>query len=71
MSVIKGSTKALNEITCDEPITRVVISGDEVVTVNPDSAWEINRVYTDYTYMGEPHKELIVVFTPKKNGHEP
>lgn len=59
----------LKEITCDDPITRIIISGDEVMTVNPDSAWEVDRIYTDYAPRNE-HKELIVVFKRKGADHD-
>ena len=55
----------LNEISCDNPITKIIISDDEVMTVNPSSAWEVSRIYTDYA-RGNDHKELIVVFRRKE-----
>lgn len=62
--MITENTHFLNEITCDDPVTRVIIGGDEVMSVNPDSDWEIDRIFTDYK-VGYNHKELIVVFKRK------
>ncbi len=55
----------LNEISCDSPITKIIISDDEVMTVNPNSAWEVSRIYADYARRND-HKELIVVFKRKE-----
>ena len=58
----------LKEITCDDPVTRVIIGGDEVMSVNQDSDWEIDRIFTDYK-VGYDHKELIVVFKRKEKNN--
>lgn len=59
----------MRQIRCDDPITRIIISDDEVMKVNPDSAWEVDRIYTDYAPWNE-HKELIVVFRRKETDHD-
>ena len=55
----------LNEISSDSHITKIIISDDEVMTVNPNSSWKVERIYTDYAPRNE-HKELIVVFKKKE-----
>ena len=48
-----------------KPFTKIIISDDEVMSVNPESAWEVDRIYTDYAPKNE-HEELIVVFKRKE-----
>ena len=58
----------LNEISPsnqNKPFTGIIISGDEVMSVNPGSDWKVDRIYTDYAPKNE-HKELIVVFKRKE-----
>ena len=49
----------------NKPFTKTIINDDEVMSVNPGSAWKVDRIYTDYTPKNE-HKELIVVFKRKE-----
>lgn len=59
---------SINEISPSnpkEPFTKIIISDDEVMSVNPESAWKVDRIYTDYVLKNE-HKELIVVFKRKE-----
>lgn len=65
MNVVHENLNFLNEISCDNPITKIIISDDEVMAVNPSSAWEVSHIYTDYARRND-HKELIVVFKRKE-----
>ena len=51
----------------DRPFTGVTISGDEIMRVNKDSAWEVKKIYTDYAW-NRNHEELVVVFGRKERG---
>lgn len=64
MSTVHEKANLLNEISCDEPITKITISDDDIMYVNPESEWEIDKIFTDYK-TGD-HKELIVIFKHKE-----
>jgi hypothetical protein len=58
---------SITEITPTEfPFTKVEISGEEVLTVNQLSSWEIDRIFTDYRWNDRPHEVFIVVFKRKE-----
>lgn len=46
------------------PFTKVVVSGEEVLSVNVESAWEIDRIFTDL--YRDPHGILVVAFKRKE-----
>lgn len=56
---------AINKITCSSPVTKVIVSGDEVMRVNPESAWEVDNILVDYSADENPHEVLVVVFKRK------
>lgn len=48
------------------PFTKVEISGEEVLTVNQSSSWEIEKIFTDYRFDDKPHETFMVVFRHKE-----
>lgn len=55
----------------DKPFTGVIIDGKKAFDVNPQSAWEVDRIYTDFVPVYEPHGTLIVVFKRKDTEEMP
>ena len=65
---VKQKYHSINEITPIDakcPFTKVEISGEEVLTVNQLSSWEIDRIFTDYRWFDRPHELFVVVFKRK------
>ena len=60
-------THIIKEIVADN-ITGVKIDGEEIVRVNQDCSWEIDKVLTDYCSCDERHEMLVVAFKRKKEG---
>ena len=63
---ITNKLHILDEARSDNDVTRVFVADDEIMQVNPDSAWEIDRVLSDYQWGNDLPTELIVVFKRKK-----
>lgn len=63
----------IDEITSgnpDNPFTKIIVSGDEILSVNPQSKWRIERIFTDYCFDHKPHETLIVEFKRKEKDEE-
>ena len=50
----------------DPAFTAVFIGGEEVLKVNQDSSWEVERVLTDFAFRRKNHEVLVVVFKRKE-----
>ena len=60
------SIMEIDPIDAKSPFTKVEISGEEVLTVNQLSSWEIDRIFTDYRWDDRPHEVFVVVFKRKE-----
>lgn len=58
------------EIPEEKKITSLQMHDDTIFTVNPESEWMIDKVFTDYTRYGERHKVLVVTFKLKEEVEE-
>lgn len=50
----------------DRPFTGVILGDEEVLRVNEEASWEIDRVFTDYRWDEKPHEVFVVVFKRKE-----
>ena len=69
MSIIQKSY-SIEEVIPEQketPVYNIRVSGEEVLTVNTDCSWEVDRVFVD-NVVGVEHEVLVVVFRRKKEG---
>lgn len=67
MSIIQN-TYSIEEVIPEkkeQPVFNIRVEGEEVLTVNTDCSWEVDRVFVDET-IGTPHEVLVVVFKRKE-----
>ena len=50
----------------EKPVCYIQVCGEKVLEVNPDCAWDVDRVFVDYTVGDAPHEVLVVVFKRKE-----
>ena len=65
MIPVKTQIHTLEVSDFSQPVTAVTIGGEEVLKVNAEASWEIERVFTDYHPDDTHHEALVVVFRRK------